>query len=224
MVEVFDTAAARCGLARRMLHCPDCGQALRPGRRGRERTIRELGGALLTVRPDRARCTGCGATHVVLDACLLPRRLHRGTGRPGPGCRRPRGVPWMPRVGRVARCVRVGRLIPPAAWRSADAGPSPRARSSITSFWAAQRWMWTRRPGGGGSRAARGWRDPAGGDLADSSLARPPGGPGCIDSAPRATPQADAASAAAKRALRGAPCCAERITGTSVPAWRRWHR
>ena len=76
MIEVFDTAAARCALARRMLRCPDCGQALRPWGRARERTVRELGGALLTVRPDRARCTGCDVTHVVLDAGLLPRRAY----------------------------------------------------------------------------------------------------------------------------------------------------
>jgi len=76
MIEVFDTAAARYALGRRKLPCPGCGEPLRPWGRARERTIRELGGALVTVRPDRARCTGCGATHVVLDAGLLPRRAH----------------------------------------------------------------------------------------------------------------------------------------------------
>jgi transposase-like protein len=76
MIEVFDTAAARCALARRKLRCPDCGQAVRPWGRARERTVRELGGSLLTVRPDRARCTGCDVTHVVLDAGLLSRRAY----------------------------------------------------------------------------------------------------------------------------------------------------
>ena len=76
MIEVFDTAAARCALARRMLRCPDCGQALRPWGRARKRAVRELGSALLTVRPDRARCTGCDVTHVILDAGLLPRRAY----------------------------------------------------------------------------------------------------------------------------------------------------
>jgi transposase-like protein len=76
MIEVLDTAAARNALARRKLRCPDCGQALKPWGRTRERTVRELGGVLLTVRPDRARCTGCDATHVVLDAGLLPRRAY----------------------------------------------------------------------------------------------------------------------------------------------------
>jgi transposase-like protein len=76
MTEVFDTAAARSALARRMLPCPDWGQPLKPWGRARERTIRELGGGVLAVRPDRARCTGCDATHVVLDASLLPRRAY----------------------------------------------------------------------------------------------------------------------------------------------------
>ena len=31
---------------------------------------------MLTVIPDGARCTGCDATHVVLDAGLLPRRAY----------------------------------------------------------------------------------------------------------------------------------------------------
>ena len=75
MIEVFDTTA-RSALARRMLRCPDCGQPLRPWGRARARTVRELGGALLAVIPDRARCTGCDATHVVLDAGLLPRRAY----------------------------------------------------------------------------------------------------------------------------------------------------
>ena len=47
---------------------------MKPWGRARERTIRELGGGVLAVIPDRARCTGCDATHVVLDARLLPRR------------------------------------------------------------------------------------------------------------------------------------------------------
>jgi hypothetical protein len=79
MIEVFDTTAARIALARRKLGCPDCGRPLRPWGHARERTVRDTGGTLLTVRPDRALCTGCGASHVVLDAGLLPRRA--GTAR-----------------------------------------------------------------------------------------------------------------------------------------------
>ncbi|MFF8025176.1 DUF6431 domain-containing protein [Streptomyces sp. NPDC007896] len=43
---------------------------------GPARTVRDLGGGLVAVRPDRARCTGCRRTHVVLDAGLLPRRAY----------------------------------------------------------------------------------------------------------------------------------------------------
>jgi hypothetical protein len=76
MIEVFDTAAAQIALARRKLGCPDCGQPLRPWGHARERTVRDLGGALVWMRPDRALCPGCEVTHVVLDAGLLPRRAY----------------------------------------------------------------------------------------------------------------------------------------------------
>jgi hypothetical protein len=76
MIEVFDTAAARIALARRMLGCPGCDQPLRPWGHARERTVRDLDGVMLTACPDRALCTGCGTTHVVLDAGLLPRRAY----------------------------------------------------------------------------------------------------------------------------------------------------
>jgi transposase-like protein len=74
MIEVFDTAAARHALTRRRLRCPDCAEPLRPWGRARTRTVRDRDGQRLAARPDRARCTGCGVTHVVLDAGLLPRR------------------------------------------------------------------------------------------------------------------------------------------------------
>jgi RNase P subunit RPR2 len=76
MIEVLDTTAARIALARRMLVCPACDQPLRPWGHARERTIRDQDGALPRVRPDRALCTGCGASHVVLDAGLLRRRSY----------------------------------------------------------------------------------------------------------------------------------------------------
>jgi len=76
MIQVFDTAAASIALARRKLGCPDCRQPLRPWGHARERTVRAPDGALVTVRPDRALCTGCDVTHVVLDAGLLPRRAY----------------------------------------------------------------------------------------------------------------------------------------------------
>ncbi|MYV97297.1 helix-turn-helix domain-containing protein [Streptomyces sp. SID3343] len=93
MIEVFDAVAARLALGRRMLRCPDCGGALRPWGRARARTVRDLGGELLTVRPDRARCTACPATHVVLDARLLSGRAYtvRFVGQALMGAARGRG-------------------------------------------------------------------------------------------------------------------------------------
>jgi hypothetical protein len=46
-----------------------------PGK-ARERTVRDRGGILVTAGPDRGRCTGCDATHVILDAGLLPGRAY----------------------------------------------------------------------------------------------------------------------------------------------------
>ena len=76
MIQVFDTGAARRALDRRLLRCPDCREPLKPWGRTRERTVRGRGGAKATFRPDRGRCTGCGATHVILGAGLLPRRAY----------------------------------------------------------------------------------------------------------------------------------------------------
>ncbi|MFC1403239.1 MULTISPECIES: DUF6431 domain-containing protein [Streptacidiphilus] len=76
MFEVLDAAAARVALARRALSCPDCVGALRPWGRARPRTVRDVGEGILTVRPDRARCTACKATHVVFAALLLPHRVY----------------------------------------------------------------------------------------------------------------------------------------------------
>jgi transposase-like protein len=76
MIEVVDAAAAHQALARRALPCPDCGAALQPWGRARSRTVRDVDQGVLRVRPDRGRCTGCGKTHVVLTAPLLPHRAY----------------------------------------------------------------------------------------------------------------------------------------------------
>lgn len=76
MIQVFDTGAARRALERRLLRCPGCGAPLRPWGHGRERAVRDPGGALVTYCPDRGLCTGCGSTHVILDAGLLPGRAY----------------------------------------------------------------------------------------------------------------------------------------------------
>jgi transposase-like protein len=76
MIQVFDTGAARRALDRRLLPCPDCRAPLKPWGRARTRTVRDYGGTPVTARPDRGLCTGCGASHVILDAGLLPRRAY----------------------------------------------------------------------------------------------------------------------------------------------------
>jgi transposase-like protein len=39
-------------------------------------TVRDRDGARVAARPDRGRCTGCDATHVILDAGLVPGRAY----------------------------------------------------------------------------------------------------------------------------------------------------
>jgi transposase-like protein len=119
VIQVFGTGAARRALDRRLLPCPDCGAALKPWGRARERTVRDCGGAEVTFRPDRGRCTGCGATHVILAAGLLPGRAYAAgligqalvsaaTGHGHRGIARKSGVPegtvrgWVRRARRSA--------------------------------------------------------------------------------------------------------------------------
>ncbi|WP_051942994.1 DUF6431 domain-containing protein [Streptacidiphilus rugosus] len=56
------------------LACPGCGAGLAPWGHGRSREIRAFGASWLQVRPRRARCRGCEATHVLLPEVLWPRR------------------------------------------------------------------------------------------------------------------------------------------------------
>lgn len=65
-----DEAALRAG----EIACPGCSVSLRPYGHARTRTVRGLGDARLRVRPRRARCPGCAATHVLLPAALSVRR------------------------------------------------------------------------------------------------------------------------------------------------------
>ncbi|MEU1449053.1 DUF6431 domain-containing protein [Streptomyces mirabilis] len=69
---VLDPAAARRALFARLLRCPDCRARLRPWGRARSRKVRD-DGTVAELMPDRARCTGCAATHVLLPATVVPR-------------------------------------------------------------------------------------------------------------------------------------------------------
>ncbi len=65
------------GVERRLrdggLTCPGCTGVLTGWGHGRERSLRGPAGSV-RVRPRRARCTACGATHVLLPVVMLLRR------------------------------------------------------------------------------------------------------------------------------------------------------
>lgn len=75
MITVVDPDAARLALAAGELGCPEpgCAGVLRVWSRARPRQVRRLGGALVWLRPDRARCRACQVTHVLLPAWCVPR-------------------------------------------------------------------------------------------------------------------------------------------------------
>lgn len=55
------------------LTCPGCGGRLAPWSHARVRVVFGAGMARWRLRPRRARCTGCGVTHVLLPASVLAR-------------------------------------------------------------------------------------------------------------------------------------------------------
>jgi Homeodomain-like domain len=56
------------------LACPGCRGRLRPWGHGRARVVRDDGVGRWRLRPRRARCAGCGVTHVLLPVGVLVRR------------------------------------------------------------------------------------------------------------------------------------------------------
>lgn len=69
-----DPAGVEVRLSSGALRCPDCGDRLAPWGHGRVRSVRREGPLRWRLRPRRARCSGCGATHVLLPVdCLLRR-------------------------------------------------------------------------------------------------------------------------------------------------------
>jgi hypothetical protein len=71
---VLDQADAERDLAAASIACPSCTSGrLRPWGDARTRVLRCLGGVRRSVRPRRARCRDCAATHVLLPADNLPR-------------------------------------------------------------------------------------------------------------------------------------------------------
>ena len=56
------------------LGCPGCGGRLRGWGHARRRVVRDAGQGRRLLRPRRARCAGCGCTHVLLPVSVLARR------------------------------------------------------------------------------------------------------------------------------------------------------
>ena len=74
MIVVASPEQAEVLLRAGQLDCPHCSCTLRAHGHGRTRTVRGLGNEQVMVRPRRARCQGCQATHVLLPASLVLRR------------------------------------------------------------------------------------------------------------------------------------------------------
>jgi transposase-like protein len=71
---VLDEEDAERHLAAASISCPSCTSGrLRPWGYARTRFLRCLGGVRRSVRPRRARCRDCAATHVLLPADVLAR-------------------------------------------------------------------------------------------------------------------------------------------------------
>ncbi|MGP3917311.1 transposase [Nonomuraea sp. 10N515B] len=72
-------AVVESALVEGVLACPGCDGVLAGWGHARRRVIRTLrSGVRLVLRPRRARCRGCGVTHVLLPARLLVRRADDG--------------------------------------------------------------------------------------------------------------------------------------------------
>src|SRR5690242_7641698 len=56
------------------VECPDCGGVLAPWGWARHRVLRDATD-VVRVRPRRARCSGCGGSHVLLPVFVLVRRV-----------------------------------------------------------------------------------------------------------------------------------------------------
>jgi hypothetical protein len=69
-----DAAGVEELLSSGRLGCPGCGGRLRGWGHARRRVVRDAGAGRWQLRPRRARCAACGATHVLLPVSVLVRR------------------------------------------------------------------------------------------------------------------------------------------------------
>ena len=74
MIGIADPERADIDLVAGTLRCPGWAGSLQPWGHYRTRTVRDRGTATVVLRPRRARCAACRATHVLLPALVAPRR------------------------------------------------------------------------------------------------------------------------------------------------------
>jgi hypothetical protein len=75
VIVVLDPQRAQADLTAALLRCPGCTGPLRPWGFARARSLRSACGTA-TLRPRRARCSGCAVTHVLLPARAPARHAH----------------------------------------------------------------------------------------------------------------------------------------------------
>jgi Domain of unknown function (DUF6431)/Homeodomain-like domain len=80
MIGIADPVRADTDLAAGTLRCPGCAGPLQPWGHARTRTVRDRCTATVVLRPRRARCPACRATHVLLPAVVAPRRADTTAG------------------------------------------------------------------------------------------------------------------------------------------------
>ena len=90
MLLVASAAQGQTALDAGALACPGCAALLRPWGWTKPRRARARDGRIGLTRLRRARCGGCGVSHVLLPAAWLPRRLDEvdliGAALLGAGC------------------------------------------------------------------------------------------------------------------------------------------
>jgi hypothetical protein len=90
MLLVASAAQGQAALDAGALACPCCAALLRPWGWTKPRWARARDGRIGLTRLRRARCGGCGVSHVLLPAAWLPRRLDEvdliGAALLGAGC------------------------------------------------------------------------------------------------------------------------------------------
>ena len=111
------------------LACPSCGGVVARWGHGAERRVRMLAGLDVRFCPRRARCRGCGATHVLLPAWCLARRADAGEVI---------GLALEAKAAGEGHRVIAGRLGRPAStvrgWLRAFTGRAEQVRSVFTAL------------------------------------------------------------------------------------------